>query len=111
MANKTKKEACARPGRGGRGKHYPGRGRPRRQRKMKEKEENGEEEEEEQLMASIDDEEEEEEPESNGEEKTTRGSGGCFYRWSSKQVRQGVVREGQVRSVSSETWASSHLGP
>uniref|UniRef100_A0A672J8A5 E3 ubiquitin-protein ligase UHRF n=1 Tax=Salarias fasciatus TaxID=181472 RepID=A0A672J8A5_SALFA len=31
MANKTKKEACARPGRGGRGKHYPGRGRPRRQ--------------------------------------------------------------------------------
>lgn len=80
MANKTKKEACARPGRGGRGKHYPGRGRPRRQRKMKEKEENGEEEEEEQLMASIDDEEDEEEPESNGEEKTTRGSGGCFYR-------------------------------
>uniref|UniRef100_A0A4W6CM95 E3 ubiquitin-protein ligase UHRF n=1 Tax=Lates calcarifer TaxID=8187 RepID=A0A4W6CM95_LATCA len=32
MANKTKKEACARPGRGGRSKHYPGRGRPRRQR-------------------------------------------------------------------------------
>uniref|UniRef100_A0A7N6FF84 E3 ubiquitin-protein ligase UHRF n=1 Tax=Anabas testudineus TaxID=64144 RepID=A0A7N6FF84_ANATE len=31
MANKTKKEACARPGRGGRSKHYPGRGRPRRQ--------------------------------------------------------------------------------
>uniref|UniRef100_A0A8C2WK65 E3 ubiquitin-protein ligase UHRF n=1 Tax=Cyclopterus lumpus TaxID=8103 RepID=A0A8C2WK65_CYCLU len=31
MANKTKKEACARPGRGGRTKHYPGRGRPRRQ--------------------------------------------------------------------------------
>uniref|UniRef100_A0A8C4EWC7 E3 ubiquitin-protein ligase UHRF n=1 Tax=Dicentrarchus labrax TaxID=13489 RepID=A0A8C4EWC7_DICLA len=26
MANKTKKEACARPGRGGRSKHYPGRG-------------------------------------------------------------------------------------
>uniref|UniRef100_A0A3P8PT88 E3 ubiquitin-protein ligase UHRF n=1 Tax=Astatotilapia calliptera TaxID=8154 RepID=A0A3P8PT88_ASTCA len=39
MANKSKKEACARPGRGGRSKHYPGRGRPRRQRKIKEKEE------------------------------------------------------------------------
>ncbi|XP_076613343.1 E3 ubiquitin-protein ligase UHRF2 [Chaetodon auriga] len=70
MANKTKKEACARPGRGGRGKHYPGRGRPRRQRKIKEKEENGEEEEEEQMMASVD----EEEPQSNGEQKTTRES-------------------------------------
>uniref|UniRef100_H3CUG5 E3 ubiquitin-protein ligase UHRF n=1 Tax=Tetraodon nigroviridis TaxID=99883 RepID=H3CUG5_TETNG len=31
MANKTKKEACTRPGRGGRSKHYSGRGRPRRQ--------------------------------------------------------------------------------
>nr|XP_046230944.1 E3 ubiquitin-protein ligase UHRF2-like isoform X2 [Scatophagus argus] len=70
MANKTKKEACARPGRGGRSKHYPGRGRPRRQRKIKEKEENGEEEEEEQLMACVD----EEEPQSNGEQKTTRES-------------------------------------
>lgn len=76
MANKTKKEACARPGRGGRSKHYPGRGRPRRQRKIKEKEENDEEEEDEQPMASVD----EEEPESNGEQKTTRDSGGCFYR-------------------------------
>lgn len=76
MANKTKKEACARPGRGGRGKHYPGRGRPRRQRKIKEKEENDEEEEDEQPMASV----EEEEPQSNGEQKTTRDSGGCFYR-------------------------------
>lgn len=76
MANKTKKEACARPGRGGRSKHYPGRGRPRRQRKIKEKEENGEEDDEEQPMASI----EEEEPQSNGEKKTTRDSGGCFYR-------------------------------
>ncbi|XP_073333500.1 E3 ubiquitin-protein ligase UHRF2-like isoform X2 [Pagrus major] len=70
MANKTKKEACARPGRGGRSKHYPGRGRPRR-RKIKVKEENGEEdEEEEHLMASVD----EEEPQSNGEQKTTRES-------------------------------------
>lgn len=70
MANKTKKEACARPGRGGRGKHYPGRGRPRRHRKLKEKEEFDEDEEEEQPMASV----EEEEPQSNGEEKTTRDS-------------------------------------
>ncbi|XP_075900992.1 E3 ubiquitin-protein ligase UHRF2 isoform X3 [Nelusetta ayraudi] len=48
MANKTKKEACARPGRGGRSKHYSGRGRPRggRRRKLKEREENGGEEEE-----------------------------------------------------------------
>lgn len=76
MANKTKKEACARPGRGGRSKHYPGRGRPRRQRKIKEKEESGEEEEEDQLMASMD----EGELQSNGEQKTTRDSGGCFYR-------------------------------
>lgn len=96
MANKTKKEACARPGRGGRSKHYPGRGRPRR-RKIKVKEENDEEdEEEEHLMASVD----EEGPQSNGEQKTTRGSVGCFYRWSSKQVRQGVVRRRQVRTVS-----------
>ncbi|XP_029371856.1 E3 ubiquitin-protein ligase UHRF2 [Echeneis naucrates] len=70
MANKTKKEACARPGRGGRTKHYPGRGRPRRQRKIKEKEENDEEEEDMQPVASV----EEEEPQSNGEQKTTRDS-------------------------------------
>lgn len=70
MANKTKKEACARPGRGGRGKHYPGRGRPRR-RKIK-KEENDEDDEDELPMASV----EEEEPQSNGEEKTARQSGG-----------------------------------
>ncbi|XP_068430400.1 E3 ubiquitin-protein ligase UHRF2-like isoform X2 [Clinocottus analis] len=70
MANKTKKEACARPGRGGRGgKHYPGRGRPRR-RKLKEKEENDEEDEDEQPMASV----EEEEPKSNGEQNTARES-------------------------------------
>lgn len=76
MANKTKKEACARPGRGGRTKHYPGRGRPRRQRKIKEKEENEEEEEEDMVpVASM----EEEEPQSNGEQKTTRDSGGCFH--------------------------------
>ncbi|XP_034402508.1 E3 ubiquitin-protein ligase UHRF2-like isoform X1 [Cyclopterus lumpus] len=69
MANKTKKEACARPGRGGRTKHYPGRGRPRR-RKLKDKEENDEEDEDEQPMTSV----EEEEPQSNGEQNTTRES-------------------------------------
>ncbi|KAI4816578.1 hypothetical protein KUCAC02_008901 [Chaenocephalus aceratus] len=71
MANKTKKEACARPGRGGRGgrgKHYPGRGRPRR-RKIKEKQENNDDDEEYgKPIASTD----EEEPQSNGEKKTTR---------------------------------------
>uniref|UniRef100_A0A672J5T5 E3 ubiquitin-protein ligase UHRF n=1 Tax=Salarias fasciatus TaxID=181472 RepID=A0A672J5T5_SALFA len=71
MANKTKKEACARPGRGGRGKHYPGRGRPRRQRKTKEKDEDEDEEEEEFLDAAM----EEEEPEST-EEPAAGGEGG-----------------------------------
>ncbi|XP_029941530.1 E3 ubiquitin-protein ligase UHRF2 [Salarias fasciatus] len=70
MANKTKKEACARPGRGGRGKHYPGRGRPRRQRKTKEKDEDEDEEEEEFLDAAM----EEEEPEST-EEPAAGGEG------------------------------------
>uniref|UniRef100_A0A3P8T6F5 E3 ubiquitin-protein ligase UHRF n=1 Tax=Amphiprion percula TaxID=161767 RepID=A0A3P8T6F5_AMPPE len=70
MANKTKKEACARPGRGGRTKHYPGRGRPRRQRKIKEKEEINEEEEDENPVENM----EEEAPQSNGEQKTTRDS-------------------------------------
>ncbi|XP_008286023.1 E3 ubiquitin-protein ligase UHRF2 [Stegastes partitus] len=70
MANKTKKEACARPGRGGRTKHYPGRGRPRRQRKIKEKEEIDEEEEDEPPMENM----EEEAPQSNGEQKTTEDS-------------------------------------
>lgn len=78
MANKTKKEAIARPGRGGRGKHHPGRGRPRRQHKIKEKEEN-EEEENEQQMASVE-EEEEEEAQSNGDPTTTRDSGGCIQK-------------------------------
>jgi len=76
MANKTKKEACARPGRGGRSKHYTGRGRPRRQRKIKEKEENGEGAENELPVAKM----EEEAPQSNGAQKTTAESGGCFYR-------------------------------
>ncbi|XP_015236110.1 PREDICTED: E3 ubiquitin-protein ligase UHRF2 isoform X3 [Cyprinodon variegatus] len=78
MANKTKKEACARPGRGGRSKHYPGRGRPRRP-KIKAKEV----EEEEGAAAAEDEEEdveggeapeaqmEEDAPQSNGEPKTT----------------------------------------
>ncbi|KAM9306456.1 E3 ubiquitin-protein ligase UHRF2 isoform 2-T2 [Pholidichthys leucotaenia] len=66
MANKTKKEAVARPGRGGRSKHYPGRGRPRRQHKVTEKDDNDEEEEDEVPTADM----EEEEPQSNGEQKT-----------------------------------------
>ncbi|KAF3702019.1 E3 ubiquitin-protein ligase UHRF2 [Channa argus] len=70
MANKTKKEACARPGRGGRSKHYPGRGRPRRQRKIKEKEENNEAQEDEQPLAGV----KQDGPQSNGEQKTTRDS-------------------------------------
>ncbi|XP_004538114.2 E3 ubiquitin-protein ligase UHRF2 isoform X1 [Maylandia zebra] len=71
MANKSKKEACARPGRGGRSKHYPGRGRPRRQRKIKEKEESDDkEEEDEHPVANV----EEESPQSNGVQKTTRDS-------------------------------------
>ncbi|CAN9504517.1 unnamed protein product [Ophioblennius macclurei] len=69
MANKTKKEAGTRPGRG-RGKHYPGRGRPRRQRKMKEKEEDEDEEEEEFLDVNM----EEEEPEKTEEQTTSRES-------------------------------------
>ncbi|XP_061590078.1 E3 ubiquitin-protein ligase UHRF2-like [Cololabis saira] len=77
MANKTKKEACARPGRGGRSKHYVGRGRPRRKQKFKVKEEDdddeeeegegGEEEEEEELPV---DEVQEDGPQSNGAQKT-----------------------------------------
>lgn len=98
MANKTKKEACARPGRGGRGgrgKHYPGRGRPRR-RKIKEKQENNDDDEEYgKPIASTD----EEEPQSNGEKKTTREIGGWFYKSISKQVRQGVVRRRQLRTA------------
>ncbi|XP_054896035.1 E3 ubiquitin-protein ligase UHRF2-like [Poeciliopsis prolifica] len=78
MANKTKKEACARPGRGGRGKHYPGRGRPRRRKiktKEEEEEEGPEEEEEEEGEEQGDEPPEaqmqEDAPQSNGEQKTT----------------------------------------
>lgn len=78
MANKTKKEACARPGRGGRSKQYPGRGRPRR-RKIKTKEEEegapAEEEEEEEGDEQGDEhpeaEMQEDPPQSNGEQKTS----------------------------------------
>ncbi|XP_047228432.1 E3 ubiquitin-protein ligase UHRF2-like [Girardinichthys multiradiatus] len=75
MANKTKKEACARPGRGGRSKHYPGRGRPRR-RKIKTKEEEEAKEEEEQVEEEEGGEPpeaqmKEDAPQSNGEQKTT----------------------------------------
>lgn len=105
MANKTKKEACARPGRGGRGKHYPGRGRPRR-RKIKTKEELEEEEEgleeeeaeegEEQGDEPPEAQMQEDAPQSNGDQKTTGETGGCFYRCCSKQVRKG----GQVSESS-----------
>ncbi|XP_068609034.1 E3 ubiquitin-protein ligase UHRF2-like [Brachionichthys hirsutus] len=83
MANKSKRETCARPGRGGRTKHYSNRGRPRR-RKLKVKEENGEkeeeeEQEEEEAEAGEDEEEQQlmavdEEPQSNGEQKRDRDS-------------------------------------
>lgn len=64
MANKTKKEAIARPGHGGnRQRRYPGRGRPRKRRSMKKKEED--EEDEEGLMACLDD----DELQSNGDEQ------------------------------------------
>ncbi|XP_061703665.1 E3 ubiquitin-protein ligase UHRF2-like [Syngnathoides biaculeatus] len=74
MANKTKKEAIARPGRGGRSKHHSGRGRgrgrPRKHPKM-EKEEDEEDEEFEHLMAAVE-EDEEEAPQSNGDQKTSK---------------------------------------
>ncbi|XP_051907443.1 E3 ubiquitin-protein ligase UHRF2-like isoform X2 [Hippocampus zosterae] len=73
MANKTKKEAIARPGRGGRSKHHSGRGRgrgrPRKQLKIEEEED----EEYEHLMAAVE-EEEEERPQSNGDQKTIKDS-------------------------------------
>lgn len=67
MANKTKKEAIARPGSGfNRSRRYHGRGRPRKRRTFKKKEENeDDEEEEEQLMACLDD----DELQSNGDDQ------------------------------------------
>lgn len=65
MANKTRKEAIARPGQGGnRYKGYAGRGRPRRRRSFKKKQEDDDAEDEEQLIACLDD----DELESNGDE-------------------------------------------
>ncbi|XP_053724816.1 E3 ubiquitin-protein ligase UHRF1-like isoform X1 [Synchiropus splendidus] len=76
MANKTKKEAIARPGQGGR-KPYSGRGRPRKARKSKDKEEDEEEEEpSEHLMACIDD----DEVESDGDLKPSQESGGLLFK-------------------------------
>lgn len=70
MANKTKKEAVARPGQGGR-KPYSGRGRPRKARKNKDKEEDEEDEEpSEHLMACIED----DEVESDGDLKPSQES-------------------------------------
>lgn len=93
MANKTKKESCARPGHGGRTKYYGRRGRPRR-RKVKAKEEDDEEDEEEDEEipeASIP----EEGPQSNGEQKTTEDPGGCFYRM--------MFKSGQTRACKEST--------
>lgn len=75
MANKTKKEACARPGRGGRSKHYSCRGRPRR-RKIKERQLSDEEEDEEEEPIEAD--MQEDTHQSNGEQKTNGDNGGCF---------------------------------
>nr|XP_057915888.1 E3 ubiquitin-protein ligase UHRF2-like [Doryrhamphus excisus] len=77
MANKTKREAVARPGRGGRTKHHSGRGRgrgrPRKHPKVA-KEEHEDDEEFEQLMAAVEEEEEEEELQSNGDQQTSGDS-------------------------------------
>ncbi|XP_057674629.1 E3 ubiquitin-protein ligase UHRF2-like [Corythoichthys intestinalis] len=77
MANKTRKEAIARPGRGGRGgrgKHHSGRGRgrPRKQPKV-EKDQEEEDEGLEHLMAAVE-EDEDLEPQSNGDQKTSEDS-------------------------------------
>ncbi|XP_037548346.1 E3 ubiquitin-protein ligase UHRF2 [Nematolebias whitei] len=68
MANKTKKESCARPGMGGRSKLYSARGRPRKN-KIEAKEEKDEEEEEEEEPPET--KMQEDAPQSNGEQKTT----------------------------------------
>ncbi|XP_054612397.1 E3 ubiquitin-protein ligase UHRF2-like [Dunckerocampus dactyliophorus] len=77
MANKTKREAVARPGRSGRSKHHSGRGRgrgrPRKHPKVA-KEEHEEDEEFEQLIAAVEEEEEEEELQSNGDQQTSGDS-------------------------------------
>lgn len=87
MANKSKKEA-SRPGRSGRGKHSPGRGRPRRHRKFKEREEDEEDEEEEHLMAHMEEEEdEEEEAQSNGEAANDNEAGSPPEAPPSKRLR------------------------
>ncbi|XP_055007257.1 E3 ubiquitin-protein ligase UHRF2 isoform X5 [Boleophthalmus pectinirostris] len=66
MANKTRKEAIARPGQGGKNnRRYSGRGRGRRRRSFKKKQENEEEDDEEQLIACLDD----DELQSNGDEQ------------------------------------------
>ncbi|XP_033846195.1 E3 ubiquitin-protein ligase UHRF2-like isoform X1 [Periophthalmus magnuspinnatus] len=66
MANKTRKEAIARPGQGGKNnRRYSGRGRGRRRRSFKKKQEDDDEEDEEQLIACLDD----DELQSNGDEQ------------------------------------------
>lgn len=76
MANKNKKECCARPGMGGRAKLYSARGRPRKN-KIEAKEEKDEEEEDGEKPPET--KMQEDAPQSNGEQKTTEDTGGCIY--------------------------------
>ncbi|XP_055087510.1 E3 ubiquitin-protein ligase UHRF2-like isoform X2 [Periophthalmus magnuspinnatus] len=72
MANKTRKEAIARPGQGGKNnRRYSGRGRGRRRRSFKKKQEDDDEEDEEQLIACLDD----DELQSNGDEQEAEDGG------------------------------------
>lgn len=75
MANKTRKEAPAKPGQGGnRYRSYSGRGRPRRRRSFKKKQEDEEGKDEERLIACLDDDElesNEDEPEAEEGERSS----------------------------------------
>ncbi|XP_055007254.1 E3 ubiquitin-protein ligase UHRF2 isoform X2 [Boleophthalmus pectinirostris] len=85
MANKTRKEAIARPGQGGKNnRRYSGRGRGRRRRSFKKKQENEEEDDEEQLIACLDD----DELQSNGDEQEAEDCGWTTHKEPpSKQVK------------------------
>lgn len=84
MANKTRKEAIARPGQGGnRYKGYSGRGRPRRRRSFKKKQEDEDVEDEEQLIACLDD----DELESNGDEQEAEDELSSSEEPPSKQIK------------------------
>ncbi|XP_072309172.1 E3 ubiquitin-protein ligase UHRF2-like isoform X2 [Eucyclogobius newberryi] len=84
MANKTKKEATAKPGQGGKSnRRFSGRGRGRRRRASKDKQENDEEEDEEQLIACLDD----DELQSNGDEQEAEDDLSSSEEPPSKQVK------------------------